>query len=135
MSKVNAQLHEVFQALSDPTRVRMVSLMLRAQSEVCLCDLRESLGEPEYKLSKHIKVLKQSGLITSMRDGKWIYHSLVNDSEHFTAILRAIELFPRSSQDSKDLARYKKLDVPREKGRCRQEKKKSGSDFAQMSAP
>lgn len=79
MYRANPKIIDVFQALSDPHRLRIVTLMLLSDTELCLCDLSESLEEPEYKLSRHLKVLKNSGMISSSRSGKWIYHSLVKD--------------------------------------------------------
>jgi ArsR family transcriptional regulator, arsenate/arsenite/antimonite-responsive transcriptional repressor len=51
MHSMNICLHEIFQALSDPYRIRIVRLMLAVKGEVCLCEISESLDEPEYKLS------------------------------------------------------------------------------------
>ncbi|MER2510996.1 MAG: metalloregulator ArsR/SmtB family transcription factor [Nitrosomonas ureae] len=119
MHRIDSSLHELFQALSDPYRIRMVSLMLRAKSEMCLCELSDSLEEPEYKLSRHLKVLKSSGVLTSTRDGKWIYHSLVKN-RHLLAIHAAIRGYPDTGkQFEKDLRRFKKRILLREGGRCR----------------
>ncbi len=120
MYKINSSLHELFQALSDPYRIRMLSLMLRAKSEMCLCELSDSLDEPEYKLSRHLKVLKSSGILTSMRDGKWIYHSLVKN-KHLKAIYEVVQAYPDSSdQFERDFRRFKKRTLLRKGGRCRQ---------------
>ena len=121
MQIAKASMYEFFQALSDPHRIRIVGLMLRAKTEVCLCELAESLEEPEYKLSRHIKVLKSVGLVTSIRDGKWIYHSLVNASRHLKAVHEAIRFFPgQKSEYENDFARFKRRTLLREGGRCRQ---------------
>ena len=119
MKRTGPLLHSVFQALSDPYRVRIVMLMLRAQTEMCLCELSESLEEPEYKLSRHIKVLKNSGLVGSIREGKWIYHSLNKDHQFQKMIYQAIKLFPTAENEfSKDLRRFEKRKSLREDGRC-----------------
>lgn len=119
MHSVNISLHEVFQALSDPYRIRIIRLMLEIKGEVCLCEISESLNEPEYKLSRHIKILKSSGLLKSVRDGKWIYHSLVKDQKFLTTIFKSLIQFDESSENLKlDLARFAKRLKLREKGRC-----------------
>lgn len=121
MHRVNVSLHELFQALSDPYRIRIVKLLIQAKSELCLCELSEALEEPEYKLSRHIKALKTSGLITSVRDGKWIYHSLVKEQKYLKLIFSAVDEFPDSNKQSKkDFTRFKKRLTLREGGRCRQ---------------
>lgn len=121
MHRVNVALHELFQALSDPYRIRIVRLMLESKSELCLCELSEALEEPEYKLSRHVKILKSSGLIASARDGKWIYHSLVKDEKYLKLLHKAVTVFPDSeNQLARDLTRFKKRMNMRESGRCRQ---------------
>lgn len=119
MHRVDVALHEIFQALADPFRVRIVKLMLAANDELCLCELSEALEEPEYKLSRHVKVLKSSGLITSLRDGKWIYHSLVKDQSFLKALHKVLSLFPDSEgvMDS-DFKNFQKRVALRKNGRC-----------------
>lgn len=90
MYRVGIELHEVFGALSDPTRIRIIRLLLTTKDEVCLCELSDSLDEPEYKLSRHVKVLKSAGLITSIRDGKWVYHGLVKDHPYLKMLYRTV---------------------------------------------
>lgn len=112
----------------------MVSLMLRAKSEMCLCELSDSLEEPEYKLSRHLKVLKSSGILTSTRDGKWIYHSLVKN-RYLKAIYAAVRAYPDTSkQFEKDLRRFEKRILLRESGRCRQPSRMTKKDVDQKQA-
>jgi ArsR family transcriptional regulator, arsenate/arsenite/antimonite-responsive transcriptional repressor len=119
MHSVNIRLHEIFQALSDPYRIRIVRLMLAVKGEMCLCEISESLDEPEYKLSRHIKILKTSGLLNSVRDGKWIYHSLVKDQKFLLSTYKALTQFDGTDGDLKsDLARFNRRLKLREKGRC-----------------
>ncbi len=120
MHKVEIELHEVFSALSDPTRIRIIRLLLMTSDEVCLCELSESLDEPEYKLSRHMKVLKSAGLIASIRDGKWVYHGLVKNHRYLKPLYRAIQEFPDDSKISaRDLARFNKRLSLRDRGRCK----------------
>lgn len=120
MHRVNVDLHELFQALSDPYRIRIVRMMQMVKGELCLCELSEALDEPEYKLSRHVKILKSHGLITSIRDGKWIYHSLVKDQKFLKTIFKALAEFPGGSQQTNmDLARFEKRLKLRDKGRCK----------------
>ena len=120
MHQINISIHEIFQALSDPFRIRIVHLMIHV-GELCLCELSESMDEPEYKLSRHMKVLKNAGIITSERDGKWIYHSLVIDQSFLNSIYAGIIEFPNSEKQSKeDLKSFNKRKLLRDNGRCRQ---------------
>lgn len=112
----------------------MVSLMLRAKNEMCLCELSDSLEEPEYKLSRHLKVLKSSGILTSHRDGKWIYHSLVKN-RHLKAIYEAVRVYPeKGDRFEKDFRRFKKRILLREGGRCRQPSRQAENEARQRRA-
>lgn len=63
-----------FHALSDPIRIQVLEL-LRSQ-ELCVCELCESLGVTQSKLSFHLKNLKEAGLVQARQEGRWIYYSL-----------------------------------------------------------
>jgi len=95
--------------------------MLKSQSDLCLCELSEALQEPEYKLSRHVKILRSSGVIASVRDGKWIYHSLVKNEKFLKLIHKAVSVFPDpDGEATKDFTRFKGRLHKREAGRCRQ---------------
>src|SRR4030042_7052402 len=61
---------QVFKALSEETRLRI--MMLLTQGELCVCDLRFVLDEPQSKVSRHLAYLKLSGLTSSKRAGVWM---------------------------------------------------------------
>ncbi len=63
-----------FHALADPLRIQVLEL-LRNQ-ELCVCDLCEHLGTSQSKLSFHLKILKEVGLVRTRQEGRWIYYSL-----------------------------------------------------------
>lgn len=80
------RLAEMFQALSDPTRLRLLSLISRG--EICVCFLVEALREPQPKISRHLAYLKKSGLVDTRRDGKWMHYRIAEDlGERERAIL------------------------------------------------
>ena len=68
------QTVQIFKALSEEIRLRM--LMLLTHGELCVCDLMEAFGEPQSKVSRHLAYLKQSGLVKSRRAGTWMHYSL-----------------------------------------------------------
>lgn len=67
MHLVTVKPEEVFQALADPTRIRVVRLLLGSGEEICLRELVDSLQKPQYKLSRHLKPLRQAGLLKPSR--------------------------------------------------------------------
>lgn len=72
------RLAELFHALSDPTRLRIVGELLGG--ERCVCDLTAALDAAQSRLSFHLKTLKQAGLVTDRRDGRWVFYALVPEA-------------------------------------------------------
>jgi ArsR family transcriptional regulator len=73
-----AGLAQVFKALGDPVRLRLVSLIgARDGGEVCVCDLTSAFDLSQPTISHHLKVLREAGLIDSERRGTWVYYRLV----------------------------------------------------------
>jgi len=64
----------LLRALSEPIRLQTIEAL--AGSERCVCELTEELGLAQSKLSFHLKVLKQAGLIAAREQGRWVYYSL-----------------------------------------------------------
>jgi ArsR family transcriptional regulator len=64
----------LFHALADPMRIEVLELL--ANGERCVCDLMEDLGVAQSRLSWHLKTLKQAGLVTDRREGRWSYYTL-----------------------------------------------------------
>src|SRR5690349_5001740 len=65
----------VFHALSDQTRLSIVKRL--AGGERCVCDLQDLLDAAQSRLSYHLKTLKDAGLISDRREGRWVHYSLV----------------------------------------------------------
>ncbi len=83
------ELHPVFLALSDPTRLRLVALM--ANGEVPVGELVDAVGESQPKVSRHLAYLRDHGIVSTRRDGKWVYYSLETDlPESSAAVLGAV---------------------------------------------
>jgi len=71
-------LAQVFKALGDPVRLRLLSLIGAHQGgEVCVCDLTSAFDLTQPTISHHLKVLREAGIITSERRGTWVYYRLV----------------------------------------------------------
>jgi len=71
------QATAVARALAHPARLRIVA-MLRS-GELCVCQVTEVLGLAPSTVSAHLKELKNAGLVTERRDGRWIYLALAED--------------------------------------------------------
>src|SRR6185436_8609143 len=86
------RLAELFHALSDETRLAIVQKLL--SGEKCVCDLTDALDAAQPRLSFHLKVLKEAGLVAHRRDGRWIHYSLVPET------LAELETFCCSAKES-----------------------------------
>lgn len=67
-------LARFFQALGDPTRLRLLNLM--GEREICVCYFVEILGEPQPKISRHLAYLRRAGVVTARREGKWMHYRI-----------------------------------------------------------
>jgi len=71
---------EIFQALADPSRVKLVNLLATSPDPVCVCDLIEPLGVSQPTVSHHLKKLLDAGLVEREQRGRWAYFSLNRDA-------------------------------------------------------
>jgi ArsR family transcriptional regulator, arsenate/arsenite/antimonite-responsive transcriptional repressor len=74
IGKELAQAQRWFHALSDETRLQLLNLL--RHGEQCVCDLTGSLQAAQSRLSFHLKVLKEAGLVTDRKEGRWVYYAL-----------------------------------------------------------
>jgi ArsR family transcriptional regulator len=73
-----AGLAQIFRALGDPVRLRLVSLIGAHQGgEVCVCDLTSAFSLTQPTISHHLKVLREAGIIDCERRGTWVYYRLI----------------------------------------------------------
>jgi ArsR family transcriptional regulator len=77
-------LAETFKALSDPSRVRIVSLL--ASAELCVCDLAAALGMSQSAVSHQLRTLRDLRLVRWRRDGRQIFYAL--DDEHVAELFQ-----------------------------------------------
>ena len=66
---------QLFHALSDETRLGIIEKL--RNGEHCVCDLQDDLDAAQSRLSFHLRVLKEAGLVTDRKDGRWSYYSIV----------------------------------------------------------
>lgn len=67
-----------FYALSDETRLQVIELLLNG--ERCVCDLQVAIGAAQSRLSFHLRVLREAGLVNDRRSGRWVHYSLRPDA-------------------------------------------------------
>lgn len=80
-------LAAMFKALADPARVTIMAMLLNAE-EVCACDISGGIGKSAATASHHLRILRDSGLVTSEKRGTWVYYRAV--PERVAAIADAL---------------------------------------------
>jgi ArsR family transcriptional regulator len=78
---------QVFKALGDPARVKILSLVAAADGPVCACEFTPALGLSQATVSHHLKKLTEIGLLDREQRGKWAYFSLDADAIEQLALL------------------------------------------------
>ena len=71
---------ELFKALAEPARVRIVNVLATSDEPVCACELYDPLGLAQPTVSHHLKKLVEAGLLEREQRGKWAYFSLKRDA-------------------------------------------------------
>jgi ArsR family transcriptional regulator len=69
-----AEAATLFHALSDETRLAVLDML--HDGERCVCELQDALGAAQSRLSFHLKVLRDAGLVTDRREGRWSYYRI-----------------------------------------------------------
>ena len=112
------ELNHLGQAIADPTRVRILAALLRA--ELCVCELVDALEVSQSTLSSHLQVLRQTGMVITRKEGRWIYYSL---GKRKAALMDAIFSLAEKDIGSdprliRDAQRIEGRLAIRENGRC-----------------
>jgi len=79
-------LSETFKALSDETRLRIMTLLME-NDELCVCDFVGALGETQSKISRHLRYLYHAGLVEDRREGLWMHYRISPDLAPEQAII------------------------------------------------
>ena len=89
MAQKDYNLENLFKALADRTRLRLISLI--GDSEVCVCFLVEILKTSQPKISRHLAYLRRAQIVAARREGKWMHYRLTEPpDEHAARILREV---------------------------------------------
>lgn len=105
---MQTDLVTLFQALGDPTRLRLLNLL--AAGEICVCYFIDVLDDPQPKISRHLAYLRRAGLASARRDGKWMHYSLARPASPAAArILDAtLEELANDKQMQRDRAQLER---------------------------
>lgn len=98
-----AALAQVFRALGDPVRLRLLSMIAaREGGEVCVCELTPAFDLSQPTVSHHLKQLRQAGLIAGERRGTWVYYRLLPERTDLAAAFLTRPSVPADSAGRTD---------------------------------
>ncbi len=110
---------EIFKALGDETRLRLVNLFLQSDEALCVCEMVDALQLPQYHISKHLTILKHAGLMRTSRIGTWVYYRL--DDEESPLLRDLFKVLGQHLQEQtfvEDAARLAQRLALRQAGKC-----------------
>ena len=102
---ISFDIAKLFAALADPTRLRLLNLM--DGQEVCVCYFVEVLEQSQPKISRHLAYLRNAGIVSARREGKWMHYSIERPSDAGAASILDVALasFKADRAMQADLAR------------------------------
>ena len=111
------RLTGAFRVLGHPDRLRLFAILAAQGEGLCVCELVEALGLPQYQVSKHLRALRRAGLIESVRAGRWAYYAVAqtHPAQELSQFLR--DELPRA-EISAELNRLRRSLALRVDGRC-----------------
>jgi DNA-binding transcriptional ArsR family regulator len=110
---------EIFNALGDKTRLRLVNLLLHADQDVCVCEMVDALKLPQYQISKHLTILKSAKLLQASRRGTWVYYRLnCEDSPFLRDLFKVLSRHLNQQIFSNDAATLNQRLSLRQDGKC-----------------
>ena len=116
---------DALRAIAEDTRLRILSVLRRG--ELTVTDLTEILGQSQPRVSRHLRLLVEAGLVTKHREGTWAFFRLVDAGDH--AVLLAAALAAVDDADPVLVADLRRLDVVRERRAI------AASDYFERIAP
>lgn len=109
---------EIFKALGDETRLRLVNLFLHTDEDLCVCEMVDALELPQYQISKHLTSLKNAGLLQASRKGTWVYYRLDREAPFLRDLCKMLSRHLNTPAFVDDAAKVKQRLSLREAGRC-----------------
>ena len=100
----------ILKAMSHPVRLRILA-MLR-DGELCVCQMTALLDLATSTVSAHLADLKRAGLVSERKDGRWVFHRLVDEEPAvLAAVWETVSKDPRVRADAKLLRQIRKVDI------------------------
>ena len=91
---------DVFKALADPIRLELLA-HIAASGPICVCHLEEALEYKQSRISKHLATLRRAGLVSSRREGTWVYYELNDEMlEEATGFIEQVQASAKAPHEA-----------------------------------
>ena len=107
----------LFRVLANEDRLRIFYIIIHSGQRLCVCEIIDATGLPQYQVSKHLRLLREAELISGERQGRWTYYSLA-PGERVEGVARFLERTIAPDAFAKELAVLKQRLSLRQDGRC-----------------
>lgn len=109
---------KIFKSLSDMNRLRIMAVLLKAGTELCICEIMDALGIAQYNVSRHVKELRGAGLLEERRAGRFVFYSVAKPrTRSHTCLFEALKAMQDEALKA-DYQRLRKRLALREGGTC-----------------
>ena len=111
---------EIYKSLGEETRLRIMRILIKADVELCACEIIDVLEKPQYTISKSLGILVKAGLIEENRNGRMMFYKLRRDDDFNRTIFENITLIRCGSATvfQNDFLRLAERLALREDGKC-----------------
>ena len=111
---------EIFKAIGEQTRLRIMRLLVKAKIELCACEIIDVLEKPQYTVSKNLGILVNAGLLKERREGRMMFYKIDSGDEFNKNIFKSVELIKCDSNPvyKNDFLRLSKRISFRKNGDC-----------------
>jgi len=106
-----------YKALSKECRLRIINLLLKSNTPLCICEMMNAMNKEQYQISRCLGVLKDAELVNEDRDGRLLLYTLNYSDQINKLLFNSIEKSEKLSIFEKDLARLEERLSLRENGK------------------
>jgi ArsR family transcriptional regulator len=111
------QWSDLFRVLANEDRLRIFCLIIHSGQRLCVCEIVDAIGLPQYQVSKHLRLLREAELIRGEHQGRWTYYSLA-PGERVEGVARFLGRAIAPDAFTAELAVLKQRLALRQDGRC-----------------
>lgn len=108
----------ILKALSDTTRLKIIWLLNNIDEKICVSEIIDVLDEYQYNVSRHLRLLKNVGLIDEVKEGKWVFYYLKPVKNEFQHLIQKLIRAIPEEEMTIEVAKCKKRLALRENGKC-----------------